>query len=224
MRTRDRVLLFLYSTPNIVGCVLGIVGLLLYFGGVIQDFWLLIVVGLYLIGVLMTPRQSSFDLSIQTEVSADEIRNQLNDLVRKIRRRTPPEILAKVESIKESIFSILPLLTETNSGDRNVYTIRQTAFEYLPRALENYLALPPAFANVHPVRDGKTARQLLNEQLELLDREMKAVVVDMSADDAQKLLAHGRFLEQKFNQQDFLGDLFGKKPALAPATPPPSHP
>jgi hypothetical protein len=35
----------------------------------------------------------------------------------------------------------------------------------------NYLSLPPAFANLHPVRYGKTERQLLNKQLDILDRE-----------------------------------------------------
>jgi hypothetical protein len=218
MRTRDRILLFLYSTPNIVGSLLGLAGLLLFFLGVIQDFWLFIVVGLYLIGVLVTPKQTAYDLSIQTQVSAEEIRAQLDALVRKIRKRMPAEVLAKIESIKASIDSILPILAASNLGDRNVFTIRQTVFEYLPTALENYLSLPPAFANLHPVRDGKTARQLLNEQLDILDREMKEIVVDMSANDTQKLLAHGRFLEQKFNQADFLGDLLGKKPGLAAPT------
>ena len=213
MRTSDRTLLFLYSTPNIVGSLLGLAGLLLYFAGIIQDFWLAIVVGLYLIGVLVTPKRNAYDLSIQTQVSGDEIKAQLNDLMRKIGKRIPPEMLAKVESIKEAIVSILPLLATYNMGDRNVFTIRQTVFEYLPTALQNYLSLPPAFANLHPVRDGKTARQLLNAQLDILDREMKEIVVDISANDTQKLLAHGRFLEQKFNQQDFLGDLLGKKPA-----------
>ena len=224
MRTRDRILLFLYSTPNIVGSLLGLIGLLLFFLGVIQDFWLLIVVGLYFIGVLVTPKQTTYDLSIQTQVSADEIRTQMNELVRKIGKRTPAEVLAKVESIKESIFSILPILASSNLGDRNVFTIRQTVFEYLPTALENYLSLPPAFANLHPVRDGKTARHLLNEQLDILDREMKEIVVDMSANDTQKLLTHGRFLEQKFNQENFLGDLFGQKPAMASVGAPPAQP
>ena len=77
-------------------------------------------------------------------------------------------------------------------------------FEYLPTALQNYLSLPPAFANLHPVRDGKTARQLLNEQLDILDPEMKEIVVDISANDTQKLLAHGRFLSRSSTSKTFL--------------------
>lgn len=217
MRRTERILLFLYSTANIVGSILALVGLALYFTGIIGRYWLLIVIGLYLIGVLVTPRDTAYDLAIESQLSVDEIRNELNELVRRIRRRLPPEILAKVESIKESIFSILPLLADANAGDRNVYVIRQTAFAYLPEALEHYLNLPPAFANVHPIRDGKTARQLLHEQLEILDREMQELVVDISKNDTQKLLAHGRFLEQKFGNMDLFGDFVpNKRTPVAP--------
>lgn len=217
MKRQDRLLLYLYGTPNIVGSIMGILGLALYFTGVIGAYWLLIVAGLYLIGVLVTPRREQFHLEIQQEMSVDEIRRQLNELVYTIQKRTPSEILAKVQSIKESIFSILPVLATMRAGDRNVYIIRQTALDYLPKALQNYLNLPPAFASVHPVRDGKTARQLLNEQLDILDREMKEIVVVVAANDTQKLLAHGRFLEQKFQQEDFLANLQRKPAAAVPS-------
>jgi hypothetical protein len=51
-----RILLFLYSTPNLVGCLLGLGGLALYALGIIGPYAPLIVVGLYLIGVLLAPR------------------------------------------------------------------------------------------------------------------------------------------------------------------------
>lgn len=51
-----------------------------------------------------------------------------------------------------------------------------------------------------PVRDSKSARQSLNEQLDILDREMREGDINMSSDDTKKLLEHGRFFEQKFNQ------------------------
>jgi hypothetical protein len=201
MARKDRLLLFLYGTPNIVGCLLGLLGLALYFTGVIRDYWLVIVAGLYLIGVVVTPRPQHVELAIQNQLSTEEIERALNELVRKVRKRLPPESLAKVKSIQASILSIQPLLA-ANSGDQNSFVLRQTALEYLPKALEHYLSLPPAFANLHPIRAGKTARQLLDEQLDLLDREMQELLVVAAANDTQKLLAHGRFLEQKFQKDD----------------------
>jgi hypothetical protein len=204
MMRSQQLLLFLYSTPNIVGSALGLAGLLLYFTGLISDYWFFIVAGLYAIGVLVTPANQPVDLHLRNQLSVEELRAELEQLVRAIRKKVPPEILAKVESIKTSIVSILPTIVDVNAADYNIHVIRQTALDYLPETLENYLKLPPAYANLHPVRNGKTARQLLVDQLELLDQQMKEVVQDIARNDTQKLLAHGRFLESKFRKGDLL--------------------
>jgi hypothetical protein len=201
----QRLWLFLYGTPNIVGSALGLVGLLLYFAGIINAFWFLIVVGLYAIGVVATPRNPTVDLQLRNQVTVEAVRAELEELVRAVRRKLPKELLAKVESIKESILSILPKIVDVNSGDYNTYVIRQTALEYLPDALENFLNLPPAYANLHPVKNGKTARQLLGDQLDLLDTSMKQIVEDFHRNDTQKILIHGRFLAEKFHKGDVLG-------------------
>jgi hypothetical protein len=206
MTTRQRVLLYLYSTPNIAGSILGILGLLLFFTGVINRFWLLIVLGLYGIGALATPRNPTYDLRLRNQLTVDEIREELENLVRSIRKRVPQDILAKVESIKDSILEILPGIVDVNSSDYDIYTIRQTVLDYLPETLGNYLSLPPAFRNLHPVKDGKTAKQLLSEQLDLLDRQMVEIAQDFYRNDTQRLMAHGRFLEQKFRKTDLWFD------------------
>jgi hypothetical protein len=58
------------------------------------------------------------------------------------------------------------------------------------------LNLPRAYANAQPIKDGKTARQLLVGQLDILDREYKS--------DSQRLMAHGRFLQDTFGQNNLL--------------------
>lgn len=65
---------------------------------------------------------------------------------------------------------------------------------------QGYMNLPKAYANLQPVKDGKTAKQLLVEQLTLLDIEMKEVVQEVYRNDTQKLIAHGRFLQDKFQK------------------------
>lgn len=205
--------LFLYSTPNIVGSALGIVGLLLFFTGLIQAFWFLIVIGLYGVGLLITPRDPHYEFALRHQLSIDELRRDLETLVGTVRKRVPDDLYAKVLSIKESILSILPQIADINSADHNIHVIRQTVLDYLPEALQNYLNLPPAYANLHPVKNGKTARQLLGEQLDLLDKQMKEIVEDIHRDDAQKLVIHGRFLEDKFRDADLLFGLNQRQPA-----------
>lgn len=197
-----RFLLFLYSNKNIVGCLLGLLGLALFFVGIIGRFWFLIVIGLYGIGVLATPANPTYALQFKNQMTAEDIKGELDALVRKIRRRVPQEILDKVLSIKDSIIEMLPHIVDISSSDYDVYTIRQTALDYLPQTLENYLNLPPAFRQMHPVRDGKTAKQHLIEQLNILDKEMKAIALDFYRNDTQRLMAHGRFLQEKFQKAD----------------------
>jgi hypothetical protein len=169
---------------------------------------------MYLIGVLLTPRPEHVELALQSQLSNEDLTRQLNDLVRDVRKRLPPEALEKVQSIQASILSVLPLLPP-NSGDHNSFVLRRTVLDYLPRTLENYLNLPTAFANMHPVRDGKTPRQLLVEQLNLLDGEMQELVAAAAANDLQKLLAHGRFLEQKFQKDDLFAAWVAPNPQRA---------
>lgn len=209
---RKQLWLFLYSTPNIVGSALGILGLLFFFTGLIQDFWFLIVVGLYGVGLVVTPRNPQYEFTLRNQLSVAELRQALEALVNTIHKHVPDDIYAKVLSIKESILSILPQITDINSADHNLHVIRQTVLDYLPEALQNYLNLPPAFANLHPVKNGKTARQLLGEQLDLLDHQMKEIVEDIHRDDAQKLVVHGRFLEDKFRDADLLFGLNQRQP------------
>jgi hypothetical protein len=200
MPNRQRILLYLYSTPNIIGSLLGLVGLALYFLGIIGSYWLLIILGLYGIGVLATPKSPTYELRLRNELTAEEIRSELNAMLSKISKKVPKEILAKVESIIKSIFEILPHIMDVNSSNYNIYTIRQTALEYLPETLESYLQLPKAYATLHPIKNGKTANQLLLEQLDLLDVEMKSIAQDFYLNDSQRLMAHGKFLQEKFGK------------------------
>jgi hypothetical protein len=212
----QRIQAYLMSRRNLVGMGLALFGIALFALGALKTpFWLLIIVALYLIGVVVTPRDKGIEVDLARRYTEAEIRAELDQLTRKIRRRVPREILQKVESIKSSILSILPELMALPTGDKGFFTIRQTALEYLPTALDNYLKLPPSYATLQPLRNGKTARQLLGEQLDLLDREMKAIVLEFAEDDMQALLAHGRFLELKFQQEDFFVKTPEKQPVEA---------
>ncbi len=202
MTRAQRFWVFFFSRPNLVGLLLALFGVVLWYFGMLSRYAPLIVLALYLIGFLVTPRNKHEQMALQRRISEAEIRDELDEVVRLARRRTPREIYRRVESIRDSIVSILPQLMAVGQADRSLYTIRQTAFEYLPEALNNYLSLPTQFANYYPLRNGKTARVLLGEQLDILDREMKAIVADFATNDMQKLLAHGRFLEQKFHEDE----------------------
>lgn len=204
MGSQKRLLKFLYSTGNIVGSLLGIFGLLLFFVGIIGPLWFLIVLGLYLIGPVAFPRTRKQDLRISHDLTSEEIRESLKSLVMKVRSRMTRDIAEKVESIARTIIELLPRITDLESSDRNIFNIRKTAFDYLPEAIAQYESLPPAYTRFHSMKDGRTPRKILLDQLELMDREMKEVARAFYDADRQKMESHGRFLEEKFGRADVL--------------------
>ena len=83
---------------------------------------------------------------------------------------------------------------QARMGSEDFYTVKQTVLDYLPLALSNYIALPPAFRASKALRDGKTARQMLGEQLDLLDEQLQLVLENLTTADSQALITNGQFV------------------------------
>ena len=93
-----------------------------------------------------------------------------------------------------------------------------TATDYLPEAIGGYLRLPRQWADTRPVDRGKTSLMILIDQLDLLAATMDKVFDAVNRADAAALIAHGRFLQEKFGTGSTGGGL-----AIGPtaSTPPP---
>jgi hypothetical protein len=195
---QERIVKYLYSTKNIVGSLLAIVGLVLFFAGVVGALWPVIVIGLYLIGVLVTPGTATVDL--RSGFDPDDVRHALDHEVHAVSGRVPADVLAKVQNIQQIILGILPRSGALPPGSPELFVVERTATDYLPTSLESYLNLPRAYATLHPVQDGKTAKQVLMDQLSLLESKMTEVADDVHRNDTDRLLANGRFLEERFGR------------------------
>ena len=196
--------LFIYSQANLYGCLFGLAGLALYFVGIGREYWFLIVPGLYLIGVLLNPA-SKADLELKQNMADAEIKSELERILNKAKAKIPKEAFEICNRIKVLVVEMLPRL-RSMSGTQDAFAIKQAALDYLPHTLENYLALPPAYASIHPIKDGKTAKMILLEQLALLEQSVQAASSNVLQGDAQKMLVNSRFLEDKFAKaENFLG-------------------
>ena len=202
---RTRLLLFLYSRRNVAGSLLALAGLAAHFVGILEAGWLAIVAGLYGIGYLAVPQRRDMQLALGGEIAMGDVAGRLDQLVSSLVSKVEPDVLARVEQIRESIVTLLPrLLAQENVGDTSLFTVRQTALEYLPTTLQSYVALPAAFRRIHAVQGGKTPKDLLLEQLGILDAKMKEIVASVAQNDMQALLVNGRFLQEKFGHRGFL--------------------
>jgi len=202
-----RLMLFLYGNANIAACTLALLGPALLFAGVIGPGWLYITAALYGTGYLIghlsrgTPQ---IERQIADTLSVEDTLAQLDALISRVRAQLTPDMRAHLASVRTSVTEVLPRIVGSGQHDADLFTVKETVLSYLPQTLANYVALPPAFRTSHALKEGKTAKQLLDEQLALLDQQLREVVANVASADAQALLANGKFLEMRFQQPDFL--------------------
>lgn len=204
---KTRLLLFMYSNGNIAGCALALLGPALLFAGVIGPGWGFITAGLYATGWAAGSagrRAPDIERRIEDSLSVEQTLEHLDKLVSQVHPLLTADMQQQLASVRTSVAEVLPRLVGARSHDADLFTVRETVLRYLPETLANYVALPPVFRNSHALKDGKTARQLLAEQLALLASKMREIVANVAGADAQALLANGKFLEMKFQQPDFL--------------------
>jgi hypothetical protein len=203
-----RFLLFLYGTPNIVGSALALAGLGLYFGGVIDDWWLAIVAGLYAVGWLATPRDRSLESDLREQAAHASLLEQIDALIARSRKRLPAEAFERLKAIRAILASLMPKLqgladTGTIAMDQMI-TVVNAVTRDLPSTIANYVRLPEAFATLHHIEHGKTAKQLLIEQLDLLREQLGKIADSAFREDAEALVVNGKYLKEKFHSTEFL--------------------
>jgi hypothetical protein len=192
---------YLGSTKNIAGSALGAGGLALFFAGVIgPPLWPFVVAALYGIGALAAPPGRPKDLLGGT-FDPDQVRESLAKLQKEIRGRVPDDIAAKVQRISAAVESILPKAGRLSGGSQHLFVLQRTATDYLPTTVHSYLDLPRQYADTRPIEDGKTAHQVVAEQLDLLASQMDEVVDAANKGDVDRLLSQGRFLDERFGQR-----------------------
>lgn len=197
--------LFLYSSKNITGSLLALGGLALFFVGVIHAFWWAIVPGLYGIGVLAWPRNSLAETAQRTELSTEQMAQQVRRLVDNVVSGLPKPAVDYLRSIQRTLTYLLPRLKQLHDrgiiSAKDAFTVTETVRRYLPDTLAAYLRLPKLYAQVQPLADGKTATQTLLDQLQVLDRSLKQIAKSALDGDAQQLITNGQFLQNKFAEK-----------------------
>jgi hypothetical protein len=199
-----RVLLFLYSTQNLVGCLLAIAGLGLFFGGFISDWWFPIVAALYGMGWLVIPRDKELELQVCNEATQANLVSSVEDLIRESRTRLPGEALERLLRIRDVVTGLAPKLFSGDVAMTYAISLINAVTRDLPETIKNYLHLPTAFATMHTVDNGKTCKQLLLDQLDILDQQLSRIAENIYKDDADALVVNGRFLQEKFHAVSFV--------------------
>ena len=115
-----------------------------------------------------------------------------------IKGRVPGAVEARVARVASRVTDCIPRLSQLGPMNAQAHAVLRTATSYLPEAVAAYLRLPRAYADNRPVQNGKTSLVVLCDQLDLLAAKMDEVFDAVCRADADALIAHGRFLAEKF--------------------------
>jgi hypothetical protein len=114
----------------------------------------------------------------------------------------PIDMQVKVEQIRRKVDVLLGYADRFPPFSQDLYLVRQTASDYLPRTIDAYLAMDKPATEKPMTAEGKTPHQELKAQLDLLDAKLDDIAQDLERQDTDRLLANRRFLEQRFGMRD----------------------
>lgn len=200
---------YLLGWPNIIGCSLALLGLAGHLllaltsseGGL--PFWFAIVPALYVFGYLLGYLLQNNEAHLRfyhEQQNIDEIRTALSTLTKKTQKRLPPALAQKVQHICQTIDDVLPSLINATALNEDLFIVKQTVFDYLPSTIEAYLKLPTPYAQIHKLPDGKTAQQLLTEQITVIDDSINKIVGNLYTNDVDALRSNARFLRERLGR------------------------
>jgi hypothetical protein len=117
-------------------------------------------------------------------------------LLEAVRGRVSPQVYEQVERICRLVEVGLQARRTDRSvaPDPDAFRLRQTVLSYLPGALDAYLAVPGVYAS-KSVRGRKSPHQVLQDELDLIEGSCRRLAEGAVAADADRLEAHGRYLE-----------------------------
>lgn len=110
----------------------------------------------------------------------------------------PIDLQVKVDQIRRKTDVLLSYANRFPPFSHELYLVRQTAEDYLPRTINTFLSMPPETVDQPLAGQARTARDELKAQLDLLDTKLDEIAQDLQRQDTDQLISNRRFLEDRF--------------------------
>jgi hypothetical protein len=194
---------YLTSRKHLAGSILALVGAGLALVDPVGPAGIALVAGFYLAGALAVPGNRAIS---RYGWDPRNVASALTNEIAAVSGRVPPLVIERIQQIELTIRSeILPGIDHLPPGSVELYLIERTARDYLPAAVDAYLRLPGDYVSSQPGSRGRTALHVLLEELGLLDAEMRRIAELVHRSDMDRLLAHRRFLADRFGRDEVSG-------------------
>jgi hypothetical protein len=114
--------------------------------------------------------------------------------------KLPPDVRAKVQLIQQKADALAQYESAFPPFSHDLYVVRRTTAEYLPRTIDAYLAVPQRHDELLPT-PSPTPLEELKSQLQLLEAKLDEIAQDLQRKDMDGLLANRNFLEDRFGRR-----------------------
>lgn len=196
------------SNKNIVGMSFASAIVVLALLGLLKAYWLPIAVISYIVGFIVGPKEKEIKFFHMKGESLEDYPGFLNNLQNKIMQSSKlPEdakkiILAINTNALEMISFIQQKDNDLDEYSEDISNLKMVFDSYLPKLINQYEKLPTKYATEVKTSSGKTAKEMLLEQLKLLEKTTVEIAYGMYENDVSKLKVNGRFLKEKFERKN----------------------
>lgn len=199
---------WLFSRQNLVACGVAALGLVLFLLGVIDKFWWLITLGLYAGTYFLVGKEKPQDITFQYAQAFEGSQTQLEALIAQHTGELPVEANKALASMLINLKDLNSFIVKNEDNllpTPEFYSIKSLFKSYIPTIVSKYTQLPANYANTAVIKDGKTTKDFLVEQLNLLNTHFEKMTHSIYEHDSQALVVHGQFLKNKFEKPEFEG-------------------
>lgn len=198
---------FLFSNKNIVGLVCGSIVICLGFIGIVKHLWPLVAIISYVFGYLIAPKEKEV---VFYHIKGENIADYIGFIHKFLRSsldsdKLPIEAKEALQSITKNAIELLTFLQNKDSLDsssEDMINLKSIFDNYIPKLINQFSKLPSHYSHNIKTSTGKTAKDMLLEQLLLLDNKIQEISYGIYEDDVTALKVNGRFLKEKFESND----------------------
>lgn len=191
---------YLGSTRNLIGCLGGLLGVLLHLAGVVGSYWLLVVAALYAAGALIAPPERVRLVPTDPTTEATRLRADLGTLLAQVDSqagRMPDPAVERVRRIGTVLTDMLGRPAELAADPDTLHGIIRLARTDLPLSVQTYLNLPHWFTLTRKVSGHATPAEELLTQLTLLESEADTLAAAFYSTDLKHQSDHTRYLRDR---------------------------
>lgn len=198
---------FLFSNKNIVGLICASIVVCLGFAGIVKHLWPLVALISYAFGYLVGPKEKEV---VFYHIKGESMTDYIGFLHKFLRSsidsdKLPIEAKEVLQNITKNAVELLTFLQTKDSVDHSseeMINLKSIFDNYIPNLINQFSRLPSHYANNVKTSMGKTAKDMLLEQLNLLEHKIQEISYGIYEDDVTALKVNGRFLKEKFENND----------------------